>query len=139
MTARYTLAEANRMLPLLRSIAAEIEERRAERRRLSRLHEELEVAHTPEGVRDALDEIDARLFDNRNAEDAALHEFEKLGLRILRTTPLTLHIPGMTQRGPIVFCWQDREDRIEHGHLVGEEDDPRRPLKVRAADGEAAA
>ena len=133
MTARYTLADANRLLPLLRSIAAEIEERRAERRRLTRLREELESAPTPEGVTHALTELDALLFENRTATDSSLKEFEELGLSILRTHPLTVHIPGRTRRGPIVFCWQIGENRIGHGHMVGEEEDPRRPLKVRVA------
>lgn len=139
MDAIYNLADANRLLPLLRSIAAEVDERRADRRRLSKLREELESAHTPEGMRSALSELDAQLFENGIATETALHEFELLGLSILRTSPLTVHIPGQTQRGPIVFCWQSGEDRIGHGHLVGEEDDPRRPLRVRSADGEAAA
>lgn len=138
MQAQFTLDDANRLLPLLSSIAAEIEERRAERRRLTRLHEELDAAHSPEGVSQAIEDAEAQLFDNRSAIDAALRELEALGLSVLRTSPLTVHIPGRTQRGPIVFCWQPGEDRIGHGHLVGEEDDPRRPLKVRTVDGEAA-
>ena len=139
MKARYNLADANRLLPLLRSIAAEIEERRAERRRLTRLRDELESAATPEGFSRALVEVDTQQSEHRHAIDVALHEFEGLGLSILRTNPLTVHIPGDTQRGPIVFCWQHGEEHIAHGHLEGEEDDPRRPLRVRAADGEAAA
>lgn len=138
MEPSFTLTEANRLLPLLRSISAEIEERRAERRRLTKLRDDLNAAQTPEGVQHALLEIEDRLFDSRTAIDVALHEFEALGLSVLRSSPLTVHIPGQTQRGPIVFCWQPGEDRIGHGHLVGEEDDPRRPLKVRTADGEAA-
>jgi hypothetical protein len=38
-----------------------------------------------------------------------------------------------------VFCWQSGEEGITHGHPVGEEEDPRRPLRLRSADGEAAA
>ncbi|MGE0143895.1 MAG: DUF2203 family protein [Planctomycetota bacterium] len=134
---RYTLAEANRLLPLLRSIAAEIEERRSERRELTRMLDELNASHTPEGLGDSVREIEALLFRNREATDAALAEFEHLGLTVLRVSPLTIHIPGRTQRGPLVFCWQFGEESIGHGHLIGEEDDPRRPLRVVPANGQA--
>jgi hypothetical protein len=139
MKAHFDLAGANRLLPLLRSIAAEVDERRTERRRLNRLREELESAQTPEGTAQALDAIDAQLAENAAAVRVALAEFEQLGLTVLRSAPLTIHIPGRTQRGPVVFCWQSGEEGITHGHPVGEEEDPRRPLRLRSADGEAAA
>ena len=140
METRYNLADANRLLPLLRAIAMEIEDRRRERRELTRMLDELKASQTPEGLDESIAELDSELFLNREATNAALAEFERLGLTVLRSAPLTIHIPGRTQRGPLVFCWQAGEDGIGHGHLLGEEDDPRRPLRVvPATDKDAAA
>ena len=61
----------------------------------------------------------------------ALLELETLGGSILRLNPLTVHLPGATRSGEIVFCWQAGEEHICHGHLPGQEDEPRRPLRVR--------
>jgi hypothetical protein len=136
MKARYTLKEANQLLRLVRSIAAEVVDRRAERRRLFRLREDLETARTPEGLTSSIADVEARLFDEKLALELALRELEQLGLTVLRLHPLTIHIPGRTQRGPIVFCWQEGENSIGHGHAPGEEEDPRRPLRVRAVQAE---
>ena len=137
MESRFTLDQANELLPLLRSIATEIRERRAEQRELSRTRDGLEAARTPEGLDASLDDLEFRLRETRAGVRLAVGEIEALGGHVLRLTPLTVHIPGTTRRGDLVFCWQDGEERIGHGHPPGEEDDPRRPLRVRAeASGE---
>jgi hypothetical protein len=139
MNATYTLAEANRLVPLLRSIAGEIVERRAEKRLLRRLREQLGTARTPEGLRTAVQAIDSRLTGLDAGISTARHEFEELGLEVLRMSPLTIHIPGRTLDGPVVFCWQIDEDEVHHGHLLGEEESARRPLQLRNQDGGQAA
>ena len=139
METRYSLAEANRLLPLLRAISAEIEDRRRERRELTKALDDLNEAKTPEGLGDSVAEVETELFRNREATNQAMAEYEHLGLKILRATPLTIHIPGTTQRGPVVFCWQAGEDGIAHGHMLGEEEEPRRPLRVVPAAGTDAA
>jgi len=132
MEATYTLAEANRLLPLVAAIGRELIDRRDEHRDLERLHLQLEQSRTDEGVSAAIYDLDSRLFELELGLKQTRKEFAYLGLHILRSTPLTVHIPGHTQRGPLVFCWQEGETRVCHGHAVGEEEDPRRPLRVRA-------
>lgn len=144
MKRTYTLAEANQALPLVRAIAAELAERRSERRALRRQRELLEGAQTPEGLRDELAELDARIWEHDEALARCRHEFEELGMTVLRTNPLTIHIPGVTgthgKANPertatlqeVVFCWQEGEAAVGHGHPLGEEEDQRRPLRVRA-------
>ncbi len=132
MDIRYTLDEANRLLPLVSSIAQEITDRRDEKRRMRRMRSELEEARTQEGLDAAIAETDARIFELEIGMKHSRKELEALGLHILRTFPLTIHIPGHTQPGPLVFCWQEGESKVCHGHAVGEEEDPRRPLRVRA-------
>lgn len=134
METRYNLAEATRLLPLLRAISGEIDERRRERRELTKTLDELQASNTPEGLGDCIADLESELFRNREATNQALAEFEHLGLTVLRSSPLTIHIPGRTQRGPMVFCWQAGEDQIAHGHMIGEEEDPRRPLRVVPAN-----
>jgi len=145
MNIRYTLKEANQVLKLVRVIASEMLERRTDRRRLARERDQLETAVTPEGLRSELAELDARIWEHDEALHNCRHELEDLGLTVLRTNPLTVHIPGRSlastgqntnSRGipttsrDVVFCWQEGEDDVGFGHPVGEEEHQRRPLRV---------
>jgi len=130
----FTLDEANSHLPLVRAVAAEMTERRRLRRRLARERERLEAAATPEGLTMALSDLDARIFEQDQGLDRAQQELRDLGLVVLRTNPLTVHFPGQTRNSQVVFCWQEGEQSVCHGHAVGEEQEPRRPLKVRITD-----
>lgn len=131
MEQRFTLKEANEAVPLLASIAKEIEERRSELRALHRQHAGLVRARTPEGLDAAIEDLEARLHEVERGLRDALAELQHFGAHVLRMTPLTVHLPGSTQNGDIVFCWQVGETCIEHGHPDGCEEDPRRPLQVR--------
>jgi hypothetical protein len=94
MMLTYSLHEANDLLKLVRVIAAEMLERRSDRRRLARNREQLEVADTPEGLRKELAELDARIWEHDDVLRSCKIELEDLGLTVLRTNPLTVHIPG---------------------------------------------
>lgn len=128
----YSLPEANQALVLVRAIAAELLERRGARRTLARQREQLESAITPEGLRGELAELDARIWEHDEATARCKLELEDLGMTVLRTNPLTVHIPGASKTGNVVFCWQEGEGSVCFGHPVGEEEHQRRPLRVRA-------
>ncbi len=128
----YSLPEANKALRLVRAIAHELVERRSERRLLDRKRAELEAAVTPEGLRGELAELDARIWEHDEAIRRCTDELENLGMTVLRTNPLTVHIPGASKTGEVVFCWEEGEGSVCFGHAVGEELHPRRPLRVRA-------
>jgi len=130
MKRTYTLPEANQALKLVRSIAAELLERRSERRTLARQREQLESADTPEGLRSELAELDARIFEHDEGLLRCKNELEELGMTVLRTNPLTVHIPGQSRSGDVVFCWQEGEGSVCFGHPIGEEEHQRRPLRV---------
>ncbi len=132
--ARYTLDQSTTILPLVKAITQEVIERRKDRRRLVRTRGELEAAATPEGLKHALAELDATIFEHDGALEHSQSELEELGLTVLRLNPLTVHFPGRTRTGNVVFCWQEGEASLCHGHAVGEEEEPRRPLKVRIVD-----
>jgi hypothetical protein len=130
MKRTYTLPEANQVLKLVRAIAAELLERRAERRSLARQREQLEAAATPEGLRGNLAELDARIWEHDEGLTRCKHELEDLGMTVLRTNPLTVHMPGTSRSGAVVFCWQEGEASVCFGHAAGEELHQRRPLRV---------
>lgn len=140
MNIRYSLKEANQVLKLVRVISVEMLERRTDRRRLARRRDQLETAVTPEGLRSELAELDARIWEHDEALHNCRHELEDLGLTVLRTNPLTVHIPGrsLPTKGrasvvashEVVFCWQEGEDAVGFGHPLGEEEHQRRPLRV---------
>ena len=132
MKRTYTLQEANQALVLVRAIAAELIERRSARRRLARQREQLESAITPEGLRSELAEIDARIWEHDEAMVACKAELEDLGMTVLRPNPLTIHIPGVSRTGNVVFCWEEGEGSVCFGHPIGQEQHQRRPLRVRA-------
>jgi hypothetical protein len=130
MKRTYTLPEANQVLKLVRAIAAELLERRAARRTLAREREQLEAAATPEGLRGELAELDARIWAHDEALRRCKDELEQLGMTVLRTNPLTVHIPGTSKTGDVVFCWEEGESSVCFGHPVGQEEHQRRPLRV---------
>ena len=132
--ARYSLDQSSKILPLVKAIAQEFTERHQQHRRLRRTREQLSLAQTPEGLGQALANLDAMIFEHATAIAQSNKELEELGLTILRQQPLTIHFPGRTRNGNVVFCWQEGEDSLCHGHAIGEEEDPRRPLKVRVVD-----
>ena len=132
--ARYTLDQSTTILPLVKTIAREFVERREQRRLLIRERELLSNAATPEGLKLSLTELDATIFNHSNGLARANEELEDLGLEVLRQQPLTIHFPGRTRTGNVVFCWQEGEESLCHGHAVGEEEEPRRPLQVRIID-----
>lgn len=129
---RFTLAQSNSMLPLVRAVTSEVIERRNRRRTLLRQRDDLERAHTPEGLAQALSDLDAAIYDQEDAILAACRELEAYGLDVLRLNPLVIHFPGRTREGALVFCWQEGDSEVAHGHPPGEEQEPRQPLRVRA-------
>lgn len=128
----FTLNQANELLPLVKAIAAEIVERRTERLRALKVKEELESAHSPEGLEQAIGDLQSEIGHHDSALAEGRKELEHLGLTVLRMNPLTVHFPGRAAPPQsLVFCWMEGDANIDHGHGEGEEDKPRRPLRVR--------
>ena len=49
----------------------------------------------------AVDDLDARIFEQDEALLLARRELEALGLTVLRINPLTVHFPGDSRSGPV--------------------------------------
>jgi hypothetical protein len=133
MNRTYTLAEANQILPLVRAVAREFHERRALRQALRKERDVLEHAATPEGLRLELSELDARIAEQDEGLFHCRREFEAMGMKILQSNPLTLHIRGQGHTGEVVFCWEEGESSVCYGHECGHEQDGRRPLRLKSA------
>jgi hypothetical protein len=119
----------------LRSIGAEVRALRTERRELDRLVKELESEadrSTSEGVESALTEAQFRQREVQWQLRRCEQETQALGLTVQSLNPFTVHIPGRTRSGELVFCWEEGERTIGHGHELGEENEPRRPLRIRS-------
>ena len=135
MKTKYTLEVANHLIPFINAVAGEVRERRIERDGLTSTIEELETTASrtsPEGFHIAVADFALRIRELDRSMDECRKELEKLGLSVQRMDPLTVHIPGSTRSGELVFCWEEGEPQIQHGHESGEEDNPRRPLKTKA-------
>ncbi len=129
----FNLAQANGLLPLVKAIAAEMAERRSERQRAVRLRDQLEACHSPEGLTQALADLDSAIREHDDAIENGRRELVKLGLTVLRMNPVTVHFPGQPAPGQVVFCWIEGDHDIDHGHPAGKELDPRLPLRIRRA------
>jgi len=128
----YTLLQANRVLTLVRAIANELVERRAPLRLQERRRQQFESCRTPEGMTSTLADLDLRIQEEEEAIAQCRLELEDLGMTVLRCNPLTVHIPGQSRSGPVVFCWEEGEQSVCFGHPPGEEEEPRRPLRLKA-------
>ena len=129
----YTLAQCNAMLPLVRAISREVIERRHARRELLKERAQLDAARTPEGLEMAIADIEADVYEQEDSICAALRELEDRDLTVLRVNPLVVHFPGRTRDGEVVFCWQEGDTQVNHGHQQGHESDPRMPLKLKTS------
>ena len=129
----YTLAQSKSLLPLVQAVVTELIERRDQRRAIKRSIEGLETAASPEGLCLSLSELDAQLAAADAGIERTKQELERLGLVVMRVNPVTIHFPGISRNDRLVFCWQEGERGLSYGHAVGEEEDPRRPLRVKAS------
>lgn len=127
----FNLAEANGLLPLVKAISAEVAERRGERQGAVRLRDQLESSHSPEGLTQALADLDSTIRDHDDALERNRRELAQLGLTVLRMNPVTVHFQGRATPGQVVFCWMEGDHDIDHGHPLGEEEAPRRPLRLK--------
>ena len=134
MQTQYTLVQAKSLLPLVQAIVHELVERRAQKRQAKKLIESLESAGSPEGLCLSLAELDAQLAAADEGLELGKRELQALGLVVMRMNPVTIHFPGTSRNDRLVFCWQENERGVCYGHAVGEEEDPRRPLRVRSSN-----
>ncbi len=99
----YDIRGANRLLPLLRSIGKEIEERTEA---LARLEGRIERLHPENRVTPEARAIIAEAASQRRELRYAREELQRFGCSVLGTAPLTIRIPGRVGEAKKSFVWQ---------------------------------
>ena len=99
----YDIRGANRLLPLLSSIAQEIEERTEA---LERLEQELENLERQNRRSHEERVLIAEAASQRRELRHAREELQRFGCSVLGTAPLTIRIPGRVGEAKKSFVWQ---------------------------------
>ena len=104
---RYDESRAEKLLPLLESIATEIRERTEH---LERIEAELE-ARSEEALPDQSEirDLVAQAATHRRGLRLAKQELERLGCSVVGMEPITFRIPGRVGRARRSFVWQTGE------------------------------
>jgi hypothetical protein len=110
---RYTVAEANRTLPYVRSIVEEVRTRYRVIQESGRRHNATDPAETArrsalkEEVREAADRI-----------RACLDELQALGLEMKDYEEGLVDFPAEVDGRPILLCWKHGEEKVGFWHDV---------------------
>jgi len=118
----YDRERATKLLPLLHSIASEIRERTTA---TAHLQEEIHrLSATLAGrrtYRDRIRDLREQLSKHEYGLRRVVHEIEELGCTIEPADPLTIRIPGTTNRPHHAYTWRAGDTQIELAQIeVGE-------------------
>ena len=102
-TSTYDIRGANRLLPLLRSIGREIEERTEA---LQELEREIVSLPSNESPTQRTRALVAEAATQRREIRRAREELQRFGCSVLGTAPLTIRIPGRVGEAKKSFVWQ---------------------------------
>ena len=106
----FTVAEANRALPLVRRIAADVQHVELERRDLVELSHSLDANSIEiREVERQFDKLTHRLFDY-------MEELNLIGVELKAPTRGLLDFPAVLDGRDILLCWELGEDAIDHWH-----------------------
>jgi hypothetical protein len=132
-----TWAAANRMLPLVRRVVADLIDCRArlalmhpEKDRLDRHRQELSW---PERARRY--QLDEEIAAGGRALQAAFNELDGLGLTVLDGEKGQVGFPTMVNKRPAYFSWLPGEEAL--GHWQYADDGERRPIPASWTKGES--
>jgi hypothetical protein len=119
---RFTLEEANRMLPLVRAIAEDVARQQAVVRelqeRLSRFRKRKASRGGSDSMyRDEVADFERELDSQLEVLRDFVSELEKLGLSSADMDRGSVHFPGWLDQRPVLFCWTPQEDEIGGWHV----------------------
>jgi hypothetical protein len=106
---RYDPERASALLPLLRSITAEIRERS---RAIEALEQELSQLGTARRVRARRGDLDAALAVQRRETRVAQREIERLGCQLDADHPLRVLIPGADGEMDHGYAWSPLDEKL---------------------------
>ncbi len=115
MNKRYTLEEANALLPQLKielgrlqEMSEELEEQYIAYRKLKAVHK------TSEG--DPLFELESRLDFMQVEFNLYMDNFSRRGVLVKMVSPGLLDFPAIMDGEEVLLCWREGENRITHYH-----------------------
>ena len=132
-TKTFTVAEANRLLPLLRSIVGDVV---AEYRRIREIERERRAIDVGAGPDPEARERARRLSDELKAEreersiriDGYIKEATDLGAEVKDLAKGLVDLPSLRGGRGIWLCWNLGDETISHWHGLSETADDRRPI-----------
>jgi hypothetical protein len=109
----YDERHAEALVPLLRSIMSEVQERA---RAIARLERRREILTAAEGAYDRdnrLSEVESKLSIQRREVRLAMRDLERLGCAIDQTDPLRVLIPGRDGKLDKGFSWSPADETLQ--------------------------
>jgi hypothetical protein len=131
--AAYTPTDANRALPLVRSIVTDLvsDYGRMRAADLERRGLEAESSGGAQSSR-RIEELKSEAADRRGRVEGYLKELSELGVEVKDAERGLVDFPAERDGRPIYLCWQLGEESVAHWHAVDKGFSDRRP--VSAAD-----
>jgi len=125
-----TLEEANRMLPLVRRVVADLG---AAARLYERTQNKLDSGRDRGLNEDERRIAEAELSDHADRLEGCLQELRSLGVEFKGWEGL-VDFPAWVDGREIQYCWKIGEGRVEHWHELYAGYDNRKPLPVTSMD-----
>jgi hypothetical protein len=116
----FTVARANKALPLVAKIAADVVARHAE---LEQLEAERRTAKF-----EALETVERRIFDAQGRIEHHVNELAQLGVELKDTRKGLVDFTARRDGEPICLCWMHGEPRVAWWHPVETGFAGRRPV-----------
>lgn len=117
MQKSFTLADANRTLPLVSRIVRDLVARYPAWRELVDEYELLTSSQNVDEPDPQVEQLERRVTAVAREIDGYIHEVTELGAEV--RSPLDsglVDFPGVHESRPIFFCWRLGEEVIEHWH-----------------------
>jgi hypothetical protein len=119
----FTPEEANRMLPLVRSIVRNIRESYGnyseKRNELARLRRRQMFEPKPGGDEEVV-RLERELTDLSREMKELMHEISELGVQIKDPVDGIVDFRASIDGDEVFLCWKDGEDAVEHWHGIEE-------------------
>ena len=117
MPKTFTLADANRTLPLISRIVRDLVARYPAWRELVDEYELMSSRQRVDDPDPELEELERRVTALAREIDGYIHEVTELGAEVRAPYDSGLvDFPGIHESRPIFFCWRLGEETIEHWH-----------------------
>jgi hypothetical protein len=129
-SATFTTADANRALPLVRSIVEDLVADYAKMRDADRERRALEVesAGSAASARQ-IEALKTEAAERRTRVEGYLKELNDLGIEVKDPERGLVDFPGERNGQPIYLCWQLGETAVSHWHAVDKGFADRRPVE----------